>query len=103
MHGSRWRELETGRPGQGHGSGTTRRETTGTKAAGPTPERVTAPAPDPTGVAAAVSSRPGVLDEALGQRDCRSEAHAHLLHRRIRDRRESRTDRSSAPPVTAPN
>lgn len=30
------RELETERPGQGHRSGTTRRETAGTKASGPT-------------------------------------------------------------------
>jgi len=43
------RELETERHGQGHRSGTTRRETAGTKASGPTATpTATAPAPDPT-------------------------------------------------------
>jgi len=45
------RELETERHGQGHRSGTTRRETAGTKASGPTATpTATAPAPDPTHV-----------------------------------------------------
>lgn len=43
------RELETEHPGNGHGSGTTGRETTGTQRLPDLhPERATAPAPDPT-------------------------------------------------------